>query len=245
MSRTNIVRASILVLLIVILFIVGVLWYLSSSEEPKSLEIIPQIEGKSLIQFASTDKDKVKTITSAIEDALKPYNESNPTVFNCDFDHRAPNGYTCDVDLKTFGSCSGEQSFGYRRSSPCVFLKLAKKPDWIPQFLNETNLPESMPEDFKQIIRASLSYNPNNAQMVWVSCDGKDSADRENLGPINYYPRRGFPGYYFPCTSKDRCNQPLVAVKFERPKAYVTINVQCKIWAQNLEDSVDFQLLVE
>lgn len=64
-------RASILVLLIAILFIVGVLWFLRSSEEPKSLEVVPQVEGKSLIQFASTDKDKVKIITSAIEDALK------------------------------------------------------------------------------------------------------------------------------------------------------------------------------
>ena len=34
--------------------------------------------------------------------------------------------------------------------------------------------------------------------MVWVSCRGENPADQEYIGPLNYYPWRGFPGYYFP-----------------------------------------------
>lgn len=67
------VRTSILVLLIAVLLIVGVLWYLRSSddEEPKSLEVIPKLGGGSLIQFNPTDRESIKTVALAIEDALR------------------------------------------------------------------------------------------------------------------------------------------------------------------------------
>jgi hypothetical protein len=52
---------------------------------------------------------------------------------------------------------------------------------------------------------------------VWVSCEGENPADVENIGPIQYIPRRGFPGYFFPFTNKEGYLSPLVAVWFERP----------------------------
>lgn len=54
--------------------------------------------------------------------------------------------------------------------------------------------------------------------MIWVSCDGKTPTDASNIGPVIYLPRRGFAGFYFPCTSEDQCTQPLVAIYFEKPK---------------------------
>jgi len=250
MSRTNIVRTSILALLIVVLLIVGVLWYLRSSdnEEPKSLAVIPQLGGRSLIQFNPTDRESIKAVTLAIEDALRPYNESNANVYKgCNFYNPAPLGKTCDVDLSqtAFGSCTKANAFGYRKSSPCVFLKLSRKPDWVPIFYNETKLPESMPDFLKKDIQDYVKTTPRNAQMIWVSCEGKTAEDNQKIGPITYYPRRGFPGFYFPCTSEDRCTQPLVAVYFERPTTQTPINVQCKIWAQNLEETINFELLIE
>ena len=35
-------------------------------------------------------------------------------------------------------------------------------------------------------------------RMVWVSCTGETLADTEYMGIINYTPRPGYPGYYFP-----------------------------------------------
>jgi hypothetical protein len=52
---------------------------------------------------------------------------------------------------------------------------------------------------------------------IWVSCEGENPADLENIGPIKYYPRRGFPGFYYPYENSEGYLSPLVAVHFERP----------------------------
>lgn len=52
---------------------------------------------------------------------------------------------------------------------------------------------------------------------IWVSCEGENPADVENVGPIEYYPRRGFPGYYYPYENSEGYLSPLVAVHFARP----------------------------
>lgn len=62
---------------------------------------------------------------------------------------------------------------------------------------------------------------------VWVSCEGENPADIENVGPIKYYPRRGFPGYYYPYENSEGYLSPLVAVHFERPiRKYQTVNLE-------------------
>lgn len=53
---------------------------------------------------------------------------------------------------------------------------------------------------------------------VWVDCEGENPADAENIGPIKYYPHRGFPAYYFPFKNLEGYLSPLVAVNFEEPK---------------------------
>jgi hypothetical protein len=50
-----------------------------------------------------------------------------------------------------------------------------------------------------------------------VSCEGENPADIENVGPVKYYPRQGFPGYYYPYENSEGYLSPLVAVHFERP----------------------------
>jgi len=52
---------------------------------------------------------------------------------------------------------------------------------------------------------------------VWVNCEGENAGDVENIGPINYMPNRGFPGYFFPYENRPGYVSPLVAVYFERP----------------------------
>lgn len=53
--------------------------------------------------------------------------------------------------------------------------------------------------------------------MVWVSCEGENAADKENIGPIHLLPKPGFPGHYFPFSNTENYLSPLVAVWFERP----------------------------
>lgn len=53
---------------------------------------------------------------------------------------------------------------------------------------------------------------------VWVSCEGENPADQENIGPVDYLPIRGFPGYFYPYQNSEGYLSPLVAVHFQRPK---------------------------
>lgn len=54
--------------------------------------------------------------------------------------------------------------------------------------------------------------------MVWVSCEGENPADMENIGPLRYIPQRGFLAQYFPFQNQDGYLSPLVAVHFENPR---------------------------
>lgn len=73
-----------------------------------------------------------------------------------------------------------------------------------------------MPSDLKEHIRQEEKHN--RLDTVWVSCAGENPADVENMGAIQYLPRRGFPGYYFPFKNTQGYLSPLVAVFFEKPK---------------------------
>lgn len=55
---------------------------------------------------------------------------------------------------------------------------------------------------------------------IWVSCEGENPSDVENVGPIKYIPStRGFPGYFYPYDNTEGYLSPLLAVHFERPKS--------------------------
>lgn len=71
-----------------------------------------------------------------------------------------------------------------------------------------------MPEDLKVYI---ADQKPAARKQVWVSCSGENTADQEVIGPMQYFPSRGFPGYYYPYKNEDGYMSPLIAIQFERP----------------------------
>lgn len=75
----------------------------------------------------------------------------------CDFSNLPPRGRSCDVDLEEFEPCTKENSYGYDKGTPCVFLKLSRDPEWFPQFYNVFKLPVSMPADLKKDINESFT----------------------------------------------------------------------------------------
>jgi hypothetical protein len=54
---------------------------------------------------------------------------------------------------------------------------------------------------------------------IWVSCEGESPADVENIGPIKYIPKRGFPGYFYPYKNSEGYLSPVMAIHFERPRS--------------------------
>jgi len=170
---------------------------------------------------------------------------------NCSFDNPAPEGKVCSLDLSEFGECIKEKKFGYEKGKPCIFLKLNKIYNWIPDtYRTTTDLPPEMPKDLSKHIGEQVDMNkPTN--VIWVSCEGENPADQESLKAIMYHPRRGFPGYYFPFKNIDGYMPPVVAVEFE-VQTGVLINIECKAWARNIhhdrserKGSVHFELMVD
>jgi hypothetical protein len=49
--------------------------------------------------------------------------------------------------------------------------------------------------------------------VVWLDCYGVTPADKEFIGPLNYYPRRGFNGVYFPFTGVESDDASYLFVK--------------------------------
>ncbi|PSN35035.1 Sodium/potassium-transporting ATPase subunit beta-2 [Blattella germanica] len=114
------------------------------------------------------------------------------------------------------------------------------------------SLPEDMPDDLKRHITRERSMFQRLGKTVWLSCGGELSVDVENVGPIRYLPRRGFPGYFFPYNNTENYLSPLVAIYFEKPQKGIVINVECRIWAKNIEYNkergtgfVHFELMVD
>jgi sodium/potassium-transporting ATPase subunit beta len=118
--------------------------------------------------------------------------------------------------------CVSEKKFGYEIGRPCIFLKLNKIYNWNPDYFTDpSKLPEKMPAVLKKHIQSRKSA-AKNLDVVWVSCEGENPADIENLGHnIDYYSlggEQGFLGHYFPFMSTKGYLQPLVAVQFSSVK---------------------------
>lgn len=210
-----------------------------------------------LIWYKASDEGNYLHWTRELDKFLEEYQRPASGTNNfehrvpCDYNRPPPPGKVCDVDMTDWGSCTKTKKYGYNKSAPCIFLKLNKIFGWMPKFYNDTNnLPSSMPADLQDHIKQEeLS---RRLDTVWVSCAGENPADVENMGPIQYIPRRGFPGYYFPFRNTQGYLSPLVAVFFEKPKYGVLINIECKAWAHNIihdrferRGSVHFELMVD
>ncbi|TDG44891.1 hypothetical protein AWZ03_008699 [Drosophila navojoa] len=212
-----------------------------------------------LIWYKGTQYENYKHWTDSLDEFLEVYKVPGLTpgrgqnIYNCDYNQPPPRGQVCDVDIKAWAPCTKENNYSYHKSSPCIFLKLNKIYDWRPDFYNNSQtLPADMPSSLKNHISELEKTDPIKLNTIWVSCEGENPADQENIGVVKYYPIRGFPGYFYPYQNSEGYLSPLVAVHFERPKSGIIINVECKAWARNIKHdrkdrigSVHYELLID
>ncbi|XP_034473185.1 sodium/potassium-transporting ATPase subunit beta-2 isoform X1 [Drosophila innubila] len=212
-----------------------------------------------LIWYKGTQHENYKHWTDSLDKFLDVYKTPGLTpgrgqnIYNCDYNQPPPRGQVCDVDIKLWSPCTKENNYSYHKSSPCIFLKLNKIYDWIPEYYNSSkNLPSNMPENLKTYIAEIEQKEAHKLNTIWVSCEGENPADQENIGPVNYLPVRGFPGYFYPYHNSEGYLSPLVAVHFQRPKRGIIINIECKAWARNIIHdrkerlgSVHYELLID
>lgn len=180
------------------------------------------------------------------------YVKPHPNRVDCSFEKPPTEGHTCNIALNEFGGCISEKQFGYPDGKPCIFLKLNKIYGWTPQVFNDSNnLPKEMPNDLKDQVKDIIKSKHNKMNMIWISCEGENPADVENIKSISYMPHRGFPAYFFPYLNREGYIPPLIAVQFDVEYG-VLINIECKAWANNIihdrserRGSVHFELMVD
>ncbi|GJQ69825.1 hypothetical protein Trydic_g22377, partial [Trypoxylus dichotomus] len=210
----------------------------------------------SLIWFNSKNATTVQKWVNLLNVFLNDYTvENRRNRVPCDFGKPPPQGKACEVEMEDFGDCSPLNNFGYNTSSPCVYLKLNRIYGWEPEYYNDTNnLPTDMPSDLVAEIKAEHSHDPARANQIWVSCTGEHSVDQEhvNASRFEYFPTRGFPGYYYPFTNVDGYLSPLIAVRVRDFSPNMIISIECRAWAKNIryhggyrdrEGSIHFEIM--
>ncbi|XP_001604224.1 sodium/potassium-transporting ATPase subunit beta-2 [Nasonia vitripennis] len=201
--------------------------------------ISERTEEKSLIYYSSNNATQIKEWVNRLDMFLENYlnksklPESGRNQVICDYDRPPAPGKVCAVDINSWGPCSAEQSYGFNNSSPCIFIKLNRIYDWIPEYYNDSSdLPDEMPQDLKDHIK---TVDKSKLNTVWVSCRGENPLDRETIGELEYYPRsQGFPGFYYPFVNTPGYLSPVVAVHLKRPMRNIIISVECRAWAKNI-----------
>uniref|UniRef100_A0A6M2DRV4 Putative sodium/potassium-transporting atpase subunit beta-2-like protein n=1 Tax=Xenopsylla cheopis TaxID=163159 RepID=A0A6M2DRV4_XENCH len=221
--------------------------------------IADKTEEGSLIWFDAKNASEVAKWTMRIDEFLAPYKNRSRLPSHgenqmfCDY-QKGPNtaNRVCAVNMDLWGVCTSQENYGFGKSAPCVFLKLNRIYNWIPDYYDDvTALPSDMPMELKTHIKM---LKPDERKQIWVSCQGENPVDRENLGPVEMYPGMGFAGYYYPFRNQKDYLSPLVAVQFKRPEVGRLINVECRAWAKNIiyrggnkdrQGSVHFELMVD
>lgn len=186
-----------------------------------------------------------------LQEFLEPYEDGRQfgqSIQQCTFNNPPQPDKVCQFDIKTLGeNCTKERHFGYDQGHPCILIKINKIFDWVPVAFNGSNMPDDMPLTLKKEIERNT-----DGPKVWLSCEGENPADRENIGPVVYTPSQGFPTYYYPYKNTPNYLSPIVMVQLLKPAPGVLINIECRAWAQNIEHnrmerrgSVHFELLMD
>ncbi|KAJ9590952.1 hypothetical protein L9F63_015996 [Diploptera punctata] len=161
------------------------------------------------------------------EEFLQEY--ENATGNDCTFN--GANVLPCKVDIDNWKQCKPD---GKRINASCIYFKINKVMGWTPKYYTDkTKLPSGMPQSLKDVI--TKINDTNQMKMVWLSCEGRHEDDKQNIRNISFYPHQGFPAYYFPFQRQPNYKSPVVAVHFENPVPGKTIDVECRSWAQNIQ----------
>lgn len=198
----------------------------------------------SLIRFKSSSSGDWHHWTDNLNNYLRPYQElesgaGQHAQGDCNtYGDRDPHKF-CPFELRVIpNECSESQNFSYHLGKPCILVKLNRIYGWKPE-------PHTIrPKDFP--VQAPFKDNA-----IQITCDGQSHIDKENIGPIDYYPQ-GIDVKYFPFTNQPGYQSPFVMAHLKNPRPGVLIFVECKAWAKNIihesansRGMVTFELLID
>ncbi len=205
----------------------------------------PQYQS-TLIRFVQGRPSSYKMYTDHIQAFLDMYeNEKQDGEAFIDCDNkmdlsRRDKTKVCRFNVDDLGGgCTWQKDYGYDDGQPCILLKLNKVYGWEPVPYTENNHPQNIEGIF-------------DPRHIAITCEGEGPLDKENIGPLEFWPKEGLPIAYYPYLNQEGYKPPVVFVKFLRPTNGVVINVWCKAWARNIRHhrhdragSIHFELLVD
>jgi sodium/potassium-transporting ATPase subunit beta len=198
-----------------------------------------------MIRFVQGQPYSYKPFSDHIQALLWLYeneNQQSEALIDCDkvSEKDRPKNKACRFIIDKLGKhCTWQRDYGYDEGQPCVLLKLNKIFGWSPDLYNASDRPAALGD----------RWDPN---YIGVTCEGENPIDQENMGPIEFFPSKGFPAHYYPYYNQEGYRAPLVMVKFAKPTNGIVINVWCKAWAKNIhhhrqdsQGSIHFEMLID
>jgi len=183
-------------------------------------------EDKTMIKFSKSSYSTYKAYIDDMGKFLNPEKEANTYMkgqastdyLDCK-DHVGPRNESkwsskpCKFLLKDhkdiMDNCVNA-NYGFEDGTPCFAIKLNKIFEFIP---------DTGDDDFLR-----------------MQCEGEHAADKDNVGPFEYYPKNGdVPLAFFPFVGQKGYLSPLVFVKMTKPAKGVLLQIVCKpVNAQNI-----------
>lgn len=198
----------------------------------------------SLINFRSSSAGNWQHWTEDLNEFLRPYQElesgaGQHAQGDCNTNGERDPSKFCPFDPRIIpNECSEARNYSYHLGKPCILVKLNRIYGWKP--LAYSVRPPAYP------VQA-----PFRSGLIQITCEGRSNVDKENIGPLDYYPQ-GIDTKYFPFTNQPGYQSPFVMVHFKNPKPGVIIFVECKAWAMNINHDrvrssgqVNFELLID
>ncbi|KAL7069810.1 hypothetical protein ACQ4LE_010902 [Meloidogyne hapla] len=205
-----------------------------------------------LIKFNSKNRSSYEAYVNTIDKYLAKYsNEQNTRKCNdinkwsnSDFIKEGKangNAKACLFTLDTFdkAGCGNNTDYGFQKGTPCIILSLNRLIGWQPKNYETEIVPDEVNGRYKD-------------GHITFYCNGTSEIDNELIGAVEYIPKEGIDGRYYPYAVMDNYHQPFAMVKFKNLPKNRIVMVECGAYAANIEQDqesrsgmVTFELLRE
>ena len=215
---------------------------------------LPTNPYSTLIHFKHGGSGTWQELKESLDDFITPYaghGQFQGPSETCSWDSQLDPRKRCHVavrgwfNLSSEVACTKPEAYGYVRGYPCIAFKINRIYGWQPEpyyNISEIEHHPQMPKQLKHHIKKSWNEKCDISdtkcailRMIWITCEGSTPADVENLGPVSYMPLQGFPGYFYPFLNQQHYLSPVVWIQLTSVYPGVLINIECKIWAKNIQ----------
>lgn len=206
----------------------------------------PQVNPEDLLILVNkSDTRKFNELVKSIDNFLKKYDiEGNDDIVIIPNKAGRTVRYNYNESIKD-SPCSKENKYGFSSGSPCILLKMNKIYGWKPKAYKEPpkELNVTMTDELNNLTESATK---EVQKFIYVKCEGENAFDKDNIGQVDYYsmyPSRevgGIPTKYFPYRNQQNYLSPLVFAHFKDLKKNVLVNIDCKLYAENIDNKDKF-----